>query len=67
MLTAGKRSGQGQSLPGGSEVLTVNHDDVIHSERSADLLCLRWAALLLYLLPNIDGYVEQLRNVLSLN
>ena len=65
MLTKGKRSckqhiraGAQKSFPQGSSMLT--------SSNSGDVLALRWAALLLYVLPNLDTHSKQLSKVLLL-
>jgi hypothetical protein len=58
VLTSGKHSGQEICIPQGSGLLTG---------LSGDLLSLRWAALLIYVLPNLDGCIDQLQKVLLLD
>lgn len=57
-LTLGKQTRQLKSEPLGSKSLT--------DEMSGDRLVLRWGAMLLYLLPDLDAHAEELTKILSL-
>jgi hypothetical protein len=58
MLTSGKRSSQQKCSLEVSGPLTVRSP--------TGNLSLRWGALLLYLLPDISGYADQLQQILLL-
>jgi hypothetical protein len=60
-LTSGKRYGQRKSFPEGSAGRALLTEGL-----SDERLRLRWAALLLHLSPNLDGCLDELKQILLL-
>jgi hypothetical protein len=58
MLTLGRQPSQAKCAPVGSNLLT--------KPSAVDRLSIRWAALLLYLAPDADGFTKELSEALLL-